>query len=416
MSLYTRTILIIAAVFALATVLMIAFSQVILLSVNNNPVAMPSETVILVVIYLLMGLLSGIAGIYALRRYILHRISVMNEITEALRNSVDTRSRRKIRVPVEYNDELTRLARSINSMLDTMDAAAENMFTMNTQLESRVEERTHKLLQANQELAAEVSEHRQTQIKLTQARDQAIEALNLRNWIISNVSHDARTPLNVIGLRAEMMKKGKGGTLAPKQIEMVDSILINSRQLMVFFDNLLQEAKTQSSTIKLRYAPFSPAALMESVRNISGLLAERKGLKLTSEIAPGVPTHIEGDVERLTQVLTNLVDNAVKFTESGSIHIRVYAQEPFWFIQVADTGVGIPQESLPHIFEAFWQVDGSVTREANRGVGLGLSIVRQFVTLMGGEVRVDSQPGRGTIFKIVLPINQPVTEDEPDHV
>jgi signal transduction histidine kinase len=415
LSLYTRTVVIIAAIFILATVLMFLLTRVILMPTSTDSGFGQVELTTFLLVYLVMAALSSAAGMYALRCFVLRRISVMNEIAENLRTIGDTRTRRKLRVPLEYDDELTALARSMNSMLDTMDSAAEAMQMMNTRLESRVEERTWKLLEANQELAAEVSEHRQTQVKLTQARDQAIEALNLRNWILSNVSHDARTPLNVIGLRAEMMKKGKGGPLTSKQFEMLDSILINTQQLMVFFNNLLHEAKTQASTIKLRNAPFSPAAVLEAVRNISGPLAERKGLKLTIELDPDMPTTVEGDSERLTQVLTNLVDNAVKFTDHGSIHLRAYVRGDSWYLQVADTGVGIPQDALPHIFQAFWQVDGSATRDANRGVGLGLSIVKQLVTLMGGEVHVDSQPGRGTIFKIILPTKAPITEDQAAH-
>ena len=389
-------------------------SQVILMPNGTTAVSLQDKWLVLLLTYVIIVGLSGLVTTFALRRYVFDRIAAMNVIVGTLRNTA-SQSIKKVRVPLEYNDELTQLGRDVNVILDTMDKAYEDLHHLNTRLESRVEERTRKLLEANQQLAAEVGEHRQTQVKLTQARDQAVEALNLRNWILSNVSHDARTPLNVIGLRAEMMKKGKGGSLTPKQVEMLDSILINSQQLMVFFNNLLQGAKAQSSTIKLRYGPVSPASLLESVRNISGLLAERKGLKFSTEIAPNMPIHIEGDSERLTQVLTNLVDNAIKFTETGSIHVRVYAQDPYWFIQVADTGVGITQEALPHIFEAFWQVDGSATRDANRGVGLGLSIVKQLVNLMGGEVHVDSQPGRGTIFKLVLPMKAPATEENPAH-
>ena len=132
-------------------------------------------------------------------------------------------------------------------------------------------------------------------------------------------------------------------------------------------------------------------------------LTADKNLALTSELDRNLSETLRGDSARLQQILINLVNNAVKFTETGSIHVKLCkADEQHWGIQVTDTGQGIPKEELPRIFETFRQVEGTTTR-VHGGFGLGLSIVKQLVNLMGGEVSVESELGKGSTFSITLP-------------
>ncbi|MBK9207704.1 MAG: hypothetical protein IPL71_05150 [Anaerolineales bacterium] len=134
------------------------------------------------------------------------------------------------------------------------------------------------------------------------------------------------------------------------------------------------------------------------------VLAKNKGLILTTTLFPDMPETLTGDMQRLQQIMINLVGNAIKFTAKGEIHLSLRRPIPEqWVIQVSDTGVGIPAEAQSYIFDAFRQIDNSITRE-NRGSGLGLSITKQLVELMGGEINLQSEVGKGSTFAITLPI------------
>jgi signal transduction histidine kinase len=150
-----------------------------------------------------------------------------------------------------------------------------------------------------------------------------------------------------------------------------------------------------------------PAELLENLHGVMDQMAHTKGLKLTSEIEDDLPEVLNGDVARLQQILVNLVNNGVKFTDRGSIHVRLFCpSETRWGIEVSDTGRGIPESELPHIFDTFRQVEGGATR-VHGGFGLGLSIVRQLVNLMNGDVKVNSKVDEGTTFTITLPLVVP---------
>jgi signal transduction histidine kinase len=141
------------------------------------------------------------------------------------------------------------------------------------------------------------------------------------------------------------------------------------------------------------------------------LLAQNKGLALTYEVGKDMPETLAGDRQRLSQILINLVNNAVKFTEEGTIGVRVYRQDTdCWAMDVSDTGPGIPTAVQSQVFDPFWQLDNSVTRE-HPGVGLGLAIVKQLIDLMGGEVKLVSKMGRGSTLTVILPLT-PVQEEE----
>jgi signal transduction histidine kinase len=151
-------------------------------------------------------------------------------------------------------------------------------------------------------------------------------------------------------------------------------------------------------------APVKPAELLEALHGLMDKTASDKKLRLTSEIDPNLPEVLNGDAARLQQILVNLINNAIKFTEQGSIRVRLFRHnENKWGIAVSDTGSGIPPSEIPHIFDTFRQVDGAVTR-VHRGFGLGLSIVKQLVNMMNGEIEVESILGEGSTFMITLPL------------
>nr|MBA3869793.1 HAMP domain-containing protein [Anaerolineae bacterium] len=317
---------------------------------------------------LMVSIIFIAATLILLEKVVLSRLADLNTSVSSIRISKDLTSR----VKTGGNDELASLGTSINGMLEALS---------------------------------------QTQIELEEARDEAVEALKIKAQIVANVSHDARTPLNVIMLRVEMIKRGIYGPLNEKQIQLLETVHVNANQLLFFIENLLDQAQLEAGKVTINKSEFIPVEFFNTIESSMKSLAEKKHLDLKTEITEDVPARLMGDQQRLNQVLSNLVVNAIKFTDEGGIKIRVFCpDETHWAFQVSDTGAGIPKEAQDRIFEAFWQVDGSSTRKVNRGVGLGLSIVSQLTNLMNGKITIDSEVGVGSTFTIVLPTELPQGE------
>jgi signal transduction histidine kinase len=314
-------------------------------------------------------------------------------------------------MPTNGHDELAGLAEDINATLKALGQFQNELQKANEELEARVQLRTQELSATNLQLAEEITEHHRTQEKLAQARDHALEALELKARILANISHDSRTPLTVIMLRSEMMRNGRYGPVTDKQTETLDGILVNARQLLGFLNNLLNESQAQAKTLSVKIAPFKPADLLKDVSLTATPLVERKGLTFHTELTADIPATLYGDPQRLNQILMNLVENAIKFTNKGSIRVRIFQPDNnCWSLEVTDTGIGIPDAAQARIFDAFWQVEGTYNDGNNLGVGLGLSIVKQLTTLMDGQISVSSIEGQGSTFTVTLPILHPEKE------
>ncbi|MGE5462820.1 MAG: ATP-binding protein [Syntrophothermus sp.] len=230
------------------------------------------------------------------------------------------------------------------------------------------------------------------------------EVEKLKSTFVAIVSHELRTPLNAILGYAEMFKEQVYGPMNEKQINMANRIMTNTQRLLGLINDLLNQAQMEAGKLTIKMAPFRPAELIENLHAVMDKAAADKGLRLTSEIDINLPGLLNGDMERLNQILVNLVNNAIKFTDRGAIHVRVfYPYENKWGIEVSDTGVGIPDAELPYVFDTFRQVEGTATR-VHGGFGLGLSIVKQLVSLMNGEIKVRSIVGEGTTFIVTLPL------------
>ncbi|MEW6403819.1 MAG: ATP-binding protein [Chloroflexota bacterium] len=230
------------------------------------------------------------------------------------------------------------------------------------------------------------------------------ELEKMKDTFIAIVSHELRTPLSAILGFAEMMKESVYGPLNEKQMSIADRILINVQRLLNMVGDLLDEAQIRAGKLSIKPQVFKTVSLLENLHHTMDKLANDKGLSLTGELDSKMPEKLRGDPHRLQQVLINLVNNAIKFTERGGIHVHIFASEPnCWNMRVTDTGVGIPESEIEHIFETFRQVDNVTTRRQG-GFGLGLSIVKQLVELMGGEVHVKSEEGRGSVFTATLPL------------
>jgi signal transduction histidine kinase len=225
-----------------------------------------------------------------------------------------------------------------------------------------------------------------------------------RDDFVSLASHELRTPLSAVLGYIDMLKEDVYGPLTSQQRGAVERAAANAEQLVSLVNNLLDQAQIQSGGLTLNYVPFAPVKLIDTVQTLMTLAARHRGLKLTAGVAADVPAMLYGDFQRLCQILTNLLDNAVKFTDSGTVEVEIYRPDAHhWALKVSDTGCGIPPEARRDIFAPFRQADDPLRWEC-RGAGLGLSIVQQLVDRMKGEIRLESEVGQGSTFVVVLPL------------
>jgi signal transduction histidine kinase len=229
------------------------------------------------------------------------------------------------------------------------------------------------------------------------------EVEEMKNSFVAMVSHELRTPLNAILGYSEMLRDAYYGPLNDKQTNAADRILNNSRRLLDIVSDLLDKAQIEAGHLNMNIKTFSTTVLIENLHSVMDKIANDKGLELASVISPEMPEEMRGDPERIQQVMVNLANNAVKFTEQGSVNVKLYkVADEYWAFDVTDTGPGIAPEDQRYIFDPFRQVDKTATR-SHGGIGLGLSIVKRLVDLMGGRIFVKSIVGQGSTFTVVLP-------------
>lgn len=354
----------------------------------------------LLVSLIIIGLSFAIVVLILLERLIIARLLALGQAVNQARSHITDLS---VSIPIHGRDELAQLATNIQGLLTTIKQYQVQLQQTNAELEDRIQVRTHELAEAVADLQQEVAQREQAQREVIQARDQAVEALQIKMQILANISHDVRSPLTVITLAVGLLRRSVQSDV--KAMRQLDNILMSANQMLGFFNNLLEEARASSGRVYLNDTCLFPADLLENVVSPLHVLAEKKGLHLMTVIEPDLPTRLYADYGRLEQILSNLVNNAIKFTTQGYIQVRLFMPDPqHWAIQVTDTGPGIALQDQAHIFETFWQVDGSMSRSVNRGVGLGLSIVKRLTELMGGTVAVQSELGAGATFIVCLPL------------
>jgi signal transduction histidine kinase len=230
-----------------------------------------------------------------------------------------------------------------------------------------------------------------------------------KSQFLANMSHELRTPLNAIIGYTEMMADGLYGEVGEKAQGVLERVQNNGRHLLGLINDVLDLSKIEAGQLTLTVEDYSVADMVATVLSATESLARTKGLALRSAVAPGLPTG-NGDARRLTQVLLNLVGNAIKFTDSGSVEVRANQSGDRFEFAVIDSGFGIAPEDQARIFDEFQQVDNSSTRKKG-GTGLGLSISRKIVELHGGCITVDSEVGKGSTFKVIVPINAAAAKD-----
>jgi signal transduction histidine kinase len=222
-----------------------------------------------------------------------------------------------------------------------------------------------------------------------------------KSQFVANMSHELRTPLAAILGYAELMQEGFYEPLGKKSMDALTRIRSNGKHLLGLINTVLDVAKIESGQFTLNMSEYAIESVVETVRSATESLAQNKKLSLKTDVAKSLPFGL-GDEQRLTQVLLNLVGNAIKFTDTGEVRVSAAVANGAFIISVADTGPGIPPDQLTRVFEQFHQVDSSNTK-AKGGTGLGLAISKQIVEMHGGRIWAESTLGKGSIFHMELP-------------
>ncbi len=251
---------------------------------------------------------------------------------------------------------------------------------------------------------------------------QLATASKYKSEFMANMSHELRTPLNSALILAKLLADNLEGNLTPKQTEFAKTIYSAGSDLLQLIDDILDLSKVEAGKMEAERTSVQLRELLGYVESLCRPLTVEKGLEFSVVVAPSVPETLLSDEHRLQQILRNLLSNAVKFTHSGGVELRIrYAETAEVSTQelrtapgllafvVSDTGIGIPPEKLAVIFEAFRQADGTTSRKYG-GTGLGLSITRELTQLLGGELQVHSEPGRGSSFTLYLPLDSAVPD------
>ena len=284
----------------------------------------------------------------------------------------------------------------------------------NKVLEQSVLQRTEDLTHANRHLQQEISVRTRIEDELREAKDSAEAATLAKSEFLANMSHEIRTPMNgVLGMTSIMLDT----ELTPDQRDYSEMIYTSATNLLVIINDILDFSKIEAGKLKLERIEFDPSDIVDRVVDMLALKAKNKGLDFRCRIASNVPRTLRGDPGRLTQIIINLANNAVKFTNEGEVRIQITieSQRKSWTVlrfEVTDSGVGIPINRLERIFGSFTQVDASITRQYG-GTGLGLAIVKQLLDLMGGEVGVESIENEGATFWFTVGFPYEKSQDNP---
>ncbi|HGO9498705.1 TPA: two-component system sensor histidine kinase GacS [Pseudomonas aeruginosa] len=307
--------------------------------------------------------------------------------------------RMETRLPPMGSNELDELASGINRMAETLQSAQEEM--------------QHNIDQATEDVRQNLETIEIQNIELDLARKEALEASRIKSEFLANMSHEIRTPLNgILGFTNRLQKS----ELSPRQQDYLTTIQKSAESLLGIINEILDFSKIEAGKLVLENLPFNLRDLIQDALTMLAPAAHEKQLELVSLVYRDTPIQLQGDPQRLKQILTNLVGNAIKFTQGGTVAVRAMLEDESddraqLRISVQDTGIGLSEEDQQALFKAFSQADNSLSRQAG-GTGLGLVISKRLIEQMGGEIGVDSTPGEGAEFWISLSLPKSRDDNE----
>jgi signal transduction histidine kinase/DNA-binding response OmpR family regulator len=322
----------------------------------------------------------------------------------------------------DTNSQLQQQAHTLRESEERLKSQQEELQQTNEELE----EKARLLFQQNNEVERKNAEIEKARASLEEKAAQLALTSKYKSEFLANMSHELRTPLNSMLILSRLLSDNEDGNLTPKQVEYAQTIHSSGDDLLKLINEILDLSKIESGTMRVESNDVLVSDLRNFVTKNFEPMANSKGLEFSVNIRKSAPTALFTDQQRLQQVLKNLLANAFKFTEEGSVTLRIEAVSAGWSIgnpslddadqvvafSVTDTGIGIPREKQRIIFEAFQQADGTITRRYG-GTGLGLSISREIAELLGGELRVESEPGEGSTFTLYLPTGREAAAGMP---
>ncbi len=295
--------------------------------------------------------------------------------------------------------------------------AQEKVNETNTYLKKKVAEQTKGINQINQQLRVEIKEKRDQEKILLNAMEDAQQGIKIKDQFLSNMSHEIRTPMNGIRGMTNLLLSTELSELQHKYLSAID---YSSKNLLVIINDILDLSKINSEKLEIEKINFKLRDVLDSVHKTFELKTNDKAIDLHLEIDENVPKKLCGDPVRINQILLNIVGNAVKFTEKGSVTIlcKLHQQteeEITIAFEVIDTGIGIKKENIKNVFENFSQANSTITRKFG-GTGLGLPISKKLIELHGGVLGIESELGKGTSFSFTINFNHPLADTEKDMI
>lgn len=350
-----------------------------------------SESITTILIFVIIALiLLSIITLIALDHTVIHPISRLTSIATHISETGDLDQT----IPTDTEGEIGELSRSFSSMITTIKTKANEAREANKELSKYrdhltdlVQERTRQLEQANG--------------NLKQAKKRAEDADQIKSAFLATMSHELRTPLNSIIGFTGIILQGLTGPLNSEQAKQLGMVEHSARHLLALINDVLDISKIEAGEFTITSEKVDVVRSIQSVVKTMLPIAEQKGLQIETDLGEDTGS-VTGDTRRIEQVIMNLLSNAIKFTDRGTVSIVSRKTQSEIMISVQDTGIGISEGDLTTLFTPFHQIDSGTTRK-HEGTGLGLSICRKLVELHGGRITVKSEPGKGSIFTVILP-------------
>jgi signal transduction histidine kinase/CheY-like chemotaxis protein len=308
-------------------------------------------------------------------------------------------------IATTQTEVLLEQSQSLAQELQSRSAELQNQQEELQKTNAEIEEKALQLARQNRAIEVKNAEIELARRELEDRAEQLALSSKYKSEFLANMSHELRTPLNSLLILAKLLAENPEGNLTPRQVEYSDSIRDAGYDLLALISDILDLSKVEAGKMDIAIRPVRLAALCRDLEQTFRPIAEQQQLGFSVEMADDLPDTIPTDEHRVQQILKNLLSNAFKFTESGSVAMRVSCERDgsVCAFSVSDSGIGIESDKLAMIFEAFQQAEGTTNRRFG-GTGLGLSISREIAGLLGGHITVESRPGKGSTFTLLLPI------------